>query len=920
MEIKWLIPMSVVALLSLSLQASGRAIRDVDVRTIDRPWVHEDEFARDAALHATRDQTVVLHLESWDGRGTPIRKNALRFAVEQTLRFSFCIPEGEPHLLRIRLKRHAGPTLINGARGAACNPVTLGPGRYDLEVFHDARTVPAGGVKAFFHRPQKPRLLGGIEAAFGAPDFIAFRASNNKIVSGPDNQVTWQATADSVGPREVWRMEPQQIQGDPGTFYVLTNGNGFFVNNTHVKTDCDPDFTMYVVVQGDNDIEYCVFLPSPFLINDYGAGTFNLVLTSVTLDLEFYSGGIYTKTDGSDELFYNTQRHLSGETMTWEYKGYDCANGCDDSTLPLRTGEIALYAQCDFQGPAMVFSADRADLSLYDSAAAQGLAIGSNMLSSIRVGPDTLATLYDEAQFGGNLVRIGTDVACLDDLAFGENTASSFRIDGTFGYIVTTESCTECVLTGIDLSDYDFSNMDFTASIFDEATLTGTVFNAAILDRAHFSGAMLDGADFTAADLPCTQFDNTDLSGSVFANNAIARDFSCYLNVSGATLDYADFPVADWRYMNLTGSVMKRVPDTLSSLSAPLDLSGAILSGVQWLAGKTLDGVNLGCYGSQTGQTTVCPAPNGSAVCSTLQGTVLSGASLKRACLRSASMEGTFLSFSNLDSADLSDAELQAQPGGKVTTLEGAFMRNVNLSGANLTGVTADHVNFYTASGGRADATGVNAPGASFNSAYMAFADFSGAQSNLQSTSWTDAMLLGADFSQADLSTNTSGGINSGTNTTFEGAYLQGASFDQAVLDDVNFLDTYWDAFGAGGSLNLLIPDQNLQFVGYWKDDSLPECPQTLDWESGTPAPAGVTNSDNTCPNGLPGPCDAVWDQPKVDISLAFFRSAVPPQYPQDPDATVENQCSDSFSDPNPVDLCWSIVVEPPPAQCVANP
>ena len=350
---------------------------------------------------------------------------------------------------------------------------------------------------------------------------------------------------------------------------------------------------------------------------------------------------------------------------------------------------------------------------------------------------------------------------------------------------------------------------------------------------------------------------------------------------------------------------MNNVPIALSSATEPLDLSGAVLSHVTWLAGKQLDYVNLGCHASQSDQTTACPTPNGLSVCATLQGTALNKTRLKNACLKSSSMEGVFLSASNLDGADMSGAQMSAIIGGKVATLDGAFMRNVNLANADLTGVSAQNIDFYTVSGGTANATNLTAPGANFTGAYLAYADFSGSTAILQSTNWSSTMALGVNFSQADFSINTSGGINSGTNTTFNGANLQGALFDQSNLDSVNFTNTYWDVLGSGGKLNFLIPKPNIEFIGYWKDISLPECPPSVMYVSGNPPPMNVTNESNTCPDGGPGPCDTTWGDPIQDISLAFFKSSLPPLFPQDTSVTADLQCSPSFSDPNPEDFCW---------------
>ncbi|MGR9108837.1 MAG: hypothetical protein ACU843_18110, partial [Gammaproteobacteria bacterium] len=114
------VQMCLTRILCLSLQAVGKASGDQNLLTISRPWLDETEFSENLALHATRDQTVVLHLEGADTKGNPIVRNALRFAVDEAENFSFCIPAGDPHLVRLKLKRTDGPTLVNGRRGGNC--------------------------------------------------------------------------------------------------------------------------------------------------------------------------------------------------------------------------------------------------------------------------------------------------------------------------------------------------------------------------------------------------------------------------------------------------------------------------------------------------------------------------------------------------------------------------------------------------------------------------------------------------------------------------------------------------------------------------------------------------------------------------------------------------------------------------------
>ena len=250
-----------------------------------------------------------------------------------------------------------------------------------------------------------------------------------------------------------------------------------------------------------------------------------------------------------------------------------------------------------------------------------------------------------------------------------------------------------------------FKQANLEIAYLSNATLDNTDFEGAQLASTYFlTTKTLANANFANANLDCTSFAGSDITTAIFdAVPAINRAYDCQfdsnnnlLDLSNTTLEYDTFAIADWRYINFNGSVMKNVPQILSSADNPLDLSGTNLSNVGWLTGKNLDSANLGCYGNEIYSTTVCPAPNGARICTTLQGTALNLASLKKTCLSEASMEGVFLSSANLDLSDLSNAQLQAKQGGKAATLQGAFMRGVNLTGANLTGVNASNVNFYS--------------------------------------------------------------------------------------------------------------------------------------------------------------------------------------------------------------------------------
>jgi uncharacterized protein YjbI with pentapeptide repeats len=893
------------------------------VTTIERAWLTEAEFNADSTLHARPGQVVLLDLEpaasgwgKWSGGagrknrggGRGIQTNSLKFLIEKGRNFSFCIPNDEPLIRRIKLKQNRGRTLVNVRPGDPCDRVSLEPGRYSLDIMHKGQSVGDAGVQAFLHQPESSE-----PPSMPTMDFWVFRGLSGGFVTNATTESAHPLAtiAETVSTSEVWRPTVVSRIG----YNLSSASNGSIVQDCKEGGDDDGPLSWLFTGPPGNTCQFANGLNTKnedavFQIYNYG-DTFTLFQFDWLL-LSGSEGVLNVGTEKKLKWGTATVDNVAA-TFTTEYEGYDCDTPCvDDTTLPLETGQIALYKGCNYQGPAFVFMAENIDdMSIYADAAAAGLGISTKEARSLRLGEDTIAKLYLQTNKAGTPLVTASDIPCLDDTEFGNDNLKSFEIidESAIDYIVSSQGCSQCILTGIDFSNQDFTNYDFTGSVFIGANLDGTNFHGANLDDAELSSissaslvTTMVGTIFNNSQLHCISFSGSDISSSTFEGITIARDFSCYFDLQDTTIAFSNFDKADWRYMDLSGSTMTGVPDSLSTVSEPLDLSGTTLSNVTWLAEKKLDGVNLGCYGLEADQTTVCPAPNGKRVCSTLQGISLVGASLERACMSQAAMEGAFLTRSNLDGADLSGAQLKAINEGSPATLDGAFMRNVTLSGADLTGVSANNVNFYTVSGGQADATGVIAPGADFSGSYLGFADFSGSVSNLQSTTWTNAMLLGANFEQVDLSINTSGGVNSGTATKFSGAYMQGTQLQDAILDNVNFVNTYWDALGSGGKLNFLIPKQNLEFTGYWKDIDLPECPLALSYADGIFPPTNVTNANNTCPDGGPGPCDTSWGNSAQDISLAFFQSAVPPSFPQDPTASSELQCGNNS---NPVDLCW---------------
>lgn len=363
----------------------------------------------------------------------------------------------------------------------------------------------------------------------------------------------------------------------------------------------------------------------------------------------------------------------------------------------------------------------------------------------------------------------------------------------------------------------------------------------------------------------------------------IATDYSCRLNLARSSLAVDTLPLSLWRYLDLRGATITGTEDiTISTIDNPLNLSGALLNGAK-LSGSALDGADLGCATAA-----------GNKVCTSLQGVDLTGASLKQASMENALLQGASLSNANLDAADLTGAQLLAlmtAEGGDAADISGAFMRNVSLQGADLTGVTANNLNFFSASTLTADASNANLTSARFNNAYLAGANFNGAV--LQSTEWNQAVLVGANFTNSDLSRNTT----AGERTDFTGAYLQGSVFDNTTVTGAVFTSSYWDLLPADPSiLNIQMQISNLSFNGYWNDTSQLECVAATypNDNFSSPMPP-VTDSSNKCPDNSDGPCTFM-EQPVTPITQAIPLSALDPDFP----GTDPNQCVLA-------DLCWQI-------------
>ncbi len=851
---------------------------DPTVTTNTRPWLEEADFAKDPTLYAKPRQVIVFDLEPEPTDTVGYLTSTIRYLVSETATFNFCIPQDEPYIKAIELVGKSGNIMMHHDGGDECSDVTIPAGKYTMHLFHDGSLIDAAGKKAFLHQPQQPRLLGDIHKPYAAPDFVTLRGPNRRFVT--DNtpvgtNFVLNASATSVGPHEVWLLE--EVEGARVPKYTFRDGNGtfaYFVSHTSTVVDSG-NFWAY------NDDKWWEYLIAQFGIKDLGNGQLQLGL-NYTAPGNWITGPIRLASDNS--LFWEVDAP-SYSVFTWDYKGFNCGFQCDSSELTLNAGEVAFFAECNYEGPAIVFGSDVPDLSIYNAAAGKQLGIGDDMIASVRVGPDTLAFLYPNIYYDGTSLGVGVDVPCLKN----GKIASSFKITNLSQYILMTNACENCILTGIDLSTLDLTDGNFTGSVFLDgnfnktiftdaelsrvdfsgAKLTDTVFHGANLEDATFSGAgtVLAGTDFTnGSKLYCTSFSNADLSAASFDTDPeIKRDFSCRLDVSGATLDVTTIEPAVWRYLDLTSAnILNGNGATLSTIANPLDLSGAILSGTKGLAGVFLDGANLGC----------ATDVNGIPVCSHLINTNLNKASLQQAVLEGALLNGSNLNYTNLEQADLFGAQLlRSSALISAASLEGAYLKNANLAQADLSGVDLSNANFYSSgqgscagvqwSGKCASAQSAMLTSSNFTDAYLSGVDFSDA--TLQGANFKHAVLLGALFLDADLSQDAITGVVA----NFGGAFLQGADFTDATVTNASFNNAYVDLLSSsGGLMAFKLPAGNLEFADCEANNrSCTGC--VFSTYNGITEVPWTTNA-NICPDGTNGPCtDSKWQDPFTPIEEA---------------------------------------------------
>jgi uncharacterized protein YjbI with pentapeptide repeats len=846
-----------------------------------RTWYHEAEFGRDPSLRATTDAAVILHLRpSVSILERTAHTIPYRFAEAETL--TFCIPPDDPHVEELTLTADEGRRrrVVRVTRGGGCRTATVAAGRYELTVLHRGGGIEPAGKKAFVHVPRTGKVLGeGTHA--GSLPACGTDLSNLPLsmVQAPNGQFVAASLTGAAGPcgsspfplcaaAPAANPTSSPVFGTPITAWAICPDDGGHYTWAFYAVSPQP-----LDVGGPFDAQNGWLVPNvdpplPFKLSDLANAQFTM---QASFAQTLYPVGIDPATG---TLSYKDQ---SAAVFTHVAAFYESA-----ATTPLAAGQVALFVpdqgpcKSSFEESASAWGTWVVNLSIPDLSilvtGGLNVPIGT-LLACMQVGPGTIATLYTETNYQGTSEVVGEDTLALQ-LA---GQVKSLKLTPARQFIVATNACASCNLSGVDLSGLTLTGGSFPNSTFSGANLGQTKLDGAALDHADFSGAAttLAGADFTGSTLHCAKFIGADLTaatfGAVNAGTQLTTDFSCRLDLTTARLTRASLPPAVWRYLDLSGAAIAGLTGApLSTPQDPLDLRGAILSGVN-LAEVQLDSANLGCV----------PATetyNGTQVCTQLVQTTLFKATLRQATLVSANLQGATLDYANLAGANLCTAQLNESPTTRTSaSLVGAQLKNVNLAGADLGGATFSSANFYSEGPGScvpescalsapcATATGATMNSTDFSGAYLNGVDMSGGQTTAQGANFSGALLVGVDFSNANLSNDPL----SGSPTKFIGAFLQGSDFTGTNVANANFTDAFVTPETGATMIFQLDASAHAAFAGYRvTPGATPGC---VLFTYDQPITLPTTDSGNTCPSGQPGPCQPTdWTSPTIPVSQAL--------------------------------------------------
>jgi uncharacterized protein YjbI with pentapeptide repeats len=667
----------------------------------------ESDFVQDPALLAEAQDLVVFDLEPGPVDSGRLRDNLARYRLDSGSYF-FCFDEDEPHLVSLTLHDGDGKRVLSLHRHSRvrsrhaharnqtrrqCEQSTLQAGIYHLRATHDASSVGDSTRLAFVqlgsHNPQlvddSGQPMGGLWALAPDPTLDPQRRQGRLAAPPPDRNVSG---TPYTAIRPLIADFTSQLIDENGLFDFSALSRPL-VGATPLnlaKLDQSGSWTSFADDGGTNTTPFFQ-TTAPLVVTDLSGNQVQL--------------GVQ-RANGQLTSFFLRSSAFSATTVTLNYD----ALGADpqparfdllfrfyaDGTQigALQEGEVAIFQECNYQGKAAVFSVDTPDFAALTSSAITL----DKTAASIRFGNNTAAYLNSGPIYTGTRQLVTADTPCLSTTPIGNNNTSSILVRPIAPIILlSSRSCVDCKLEGLNLSGLALSGInlqgaDLTGANLSNAAITATDFAGAILTSATLTGITLkDASSWSGATLDkVTGLVGTNQAQAVLDNVSVQNVDLSHTQLQGAQLNNANLTGTTLYNAFLSNNINGNITDAASLKQAHLknvNLAFAQLSGVDFTLANF--------YGTT-------PANNSSGGCGTT-GSNHSGFTVNCASAHKATMTGTTLTSAYLYGVDFANA-----------AIEGANFFQAVLTGANFAGasITTNVSSGAVTSFGRAFLQGTN--------------------------------------------------------------------------------------------------------------------------------------------------------------------------------------------------------------------
>ncbi len=559
---------------------------------IEKAWFYENEFAKNSALHAKVENTIILDINSVQQlEGS--EEHTVRYEYEERGEYVFCIDSDEKYIEKMILTDESSNRMLSVQKGDGCKNLYLDAGKYSMQITHDASKVPESGTVAFIHRPfstNTENMLSDMNlTADSNPPYYALNVTGGSY----DGQYL-----------AAKKMDFLYYSKDRYLPYVFPNTKDFlavvplsessnFKERRHLFTfkkdlsnneaiegyDWIPQQLIYgacvpdkILWTEDNDEFFCVDSQDESKMLEFPTKIFmsslehwpkpdpsnpdtkpvkftmpvNLYLkegNSNIYELWYEGGGYVPPSDSSlyaaeNTLMYRTGASKGSSDSTEFTINYNMPLYKDGSNYVLKAGEVALSESCDLKGATYIISSN---ISQIPKAALLALP----QIKAIRLGGHyTTLSLFNEENFSSLQVTIGMDDACLKE-PIDFDTVNSIQVfNAKKKVLLSSHQCDYCNLAGADLSNLSLNSVSLRY-----ANMTNIQFNNSELEKADMRYAKFYGANLNYTDLNGSTMCGAFLNGNTLSSDRAATLTGAYLknvNLADSNLNGANFAFANF--------------------------------------------------------------------------------------------------------------------------------------------------------------------------------------------------------------------------------------------------------------------------------------------------------------------------------------------------------------------------------------